>query len=495
MAVSGIWFFLSLDGALGVDEVAYAEGANFLLYGGPVANLEHPPLAKIFIGLGYLVFGRSSLGWRIVTPFFALAAVYLTYKIGVLLGNRKVGFFASLALVLTHLYSSHAVMAMLDVYLAFFVLLLLFLVLSYFREYDSLSARQEKIYLLGIGVASCSAFLCKYYGLLFVASVCLVLIWKWRREPRPKSEDGSLSMNARIGFFLLGFGIIAMLAYIPILMGIGEVMSYLDTVRGYSSQLVTGHRIIVAGAVYDVPPIWTYLYWLWEYGGWFYILGLLALLHGLYDCFGRKTLDWQRRVFLVAGLVPFVGLSLLSVKFPRYLIPMLPILALCASMQIWSAVDALLVKISLRRPGAITPRRSRLACVGLMVLIILLPFSPIYTTMAEPDIGNDSGYDIAAQIVQDHVVANSTGTVVVYSWYGAILSYYLQGSDLDNLIVEDLDFFSTEQYSELENSSVDLVVDLEHQPRFDATPTYELVHGSYVTRQHVKGDLYIYFMV
>jgi len=302
-------------------------------------------------------------------------------------------------------------------------------------------------------------------------------------------------MHAGIGFFLLGFGVVAMLAYIPVLMRIGEVISYLDTVGGYSSQLVTGHRIIVAGAVYDVPPIWTYLYWLWEYGGWFYILGLFAMLHGLYDCFSRKTLDWQKRVILVAGLVPFVGLSLLSVKFPRYLIPILPILALSASMQIWSAVDVLLVRISLQKARTVPPRTSQLVSVGLMVFIILVPFSPIYTTMQEPDIGNDSGYDIAAQIVQDHVVANSTGTVVVYSWYGAILSYYLQGSDLDNLIVEDLDFFSTAQYGELENSSVDLVVDLEHQPRFDTTPTYELVHGSYVTKQHVKGDLYIYFMV
>ncbi|MFQ6129069.1 MAG: ArnT family glycosyltransferase [Thermoplasmata archaeon] len=495
MAVSGIWFFLSLNGALGVDEVAYAEGASFLMYGGPVANLEHPPLAKIFISLGYLVFGRSSLGWRIVTPFFALAAVYLTYKIGVLLDNRKVGFFASLALVLTHLYSSHAVMAMLDVYLAFFVVLLLFLMLSYFREYDTLSAKQEKIYLLGLGVASSSAFLCKYYGLLFVAAVCLVLLWKWRRDPRPEGEENSPSMLARVGFFLLGFGIVAMLAYIPVLMRIGEVISYLDAAGGYSSQLVTGHRIIVAGAVYDIPPIWTYVYWLWEYGGWLYVLGLIALLHGLYDCFGRRTPDWQKRGILVAGLVPFVGLSLLSVKFPRYLIPILPILALSAMMLIWSAVDTLLVKISLRKAGAILSRTNRLVSVGLMVFIILVPFSPIYTTMQEPDIGNDSGYDIAARIVQEHVVANSTRTVVVYSWYGAILTYYLQGSNLDNLIVEDLDFFSTAQYSELENSSVDLVVDLEHQPRFDTTPTYELVHGSHVGKQHVKGDLYIYFMV
>lgn len=482
-----IWFFLNLDGALGCDEVLKAGGTSFLLYGGPVANLNHPPLAKIFMGIGYVFFGRTSVGWRVVTPFFALATIYLTYKIGVLLKNRATGLIASVAVVFTHLFTSHAVMAMLDIYIAFFVVLLLFLMLSYFRKVESISEKDEKLYLLGMGAASCAIFLSKYYGLFFAAGAYLVLLWKWRTESSER-----FSTLARHKFFLLGHGIVALVAYLPILLRIGEVIQYLETAESFVGEVTTGNLIVVAGTVYDGAPVWSYLYWLWEYGGWFYLLGLFVLLYMLFIGLRKRSLDWDRKLMIAMTVIPLICLSLLTIKYPRYLIPLFPILALSAALAIYGGIEFLLKKVSERRE--LSQQTFAVLSAGLALSVLLVPFSPIYTTVQDPRINTDTGYDVAAGMVREYAQSNSNRTVLVYSWYAHILEYYLEDSYPANLAVEDL-IYSSEQYDELVSGTVDLVVDLDEQPRFEDMVAFTFIHENYTSRQQVKDDLYIYHLI
>jgi len=42
----------------------------------------HPPLGKIFIALGILVFGMVPFGWRIVGTLFGVAMVPVMYMFG-----------------------------------------------------------------------------------------------------------------------------------------------------------------------------------------------------------------------------------------------------------------------------------------------------------------------------------------------------------------------------------------------------------------------------
>jgi len=378
---------------------------------------------------------------------------------------------------------------MLDVYIAFFVVLLLFLVLSYFRKVENLPAKDEKLYLLGMGAASCAIFLSKYYGLFFAAGAYLVLLWKWRTDG---SGEGRLSTLARHKFFLLGHGVVALLAYLPILLRIGAVIQYLGTAESFVGEVTTGNRILVAGTVYDGAPVWSYLYWLWEYGGWFYLFGLFVLLYILFMGVRKKSLDWDSKATIAMTVIPLICLSLLTIKYPRYLIPLFPILALSAALAIYGGMEFLLKRISERRE---LPHKSiKILSAGLALSVLLLPFSPIYTTVQDPRINTDTGYDIAAEMVREYAQSNSNRTVLVYSWYAHILEYYLEDSQPANLNVEDL-VYSSEQYDELVSGSVDLVVDLENQPRFEDMPTFIFILENYVSRQQVKGDLYVYHMV
>jgi 4-amino-4-deoxy-L-arabinose transferase-like glycosyltransferase len=496
LILCAIWFFLNLDGALDVDEFLKTSGTRFLLFGGPVANLNHPPLGKIFIGIGYVFFGKTSVGWRVVTPFFALGTIYLTYRIGVLLKSRATGFLAAVALAFTYLFASHAVMAMLDVYLAFFIVLLLFFILSYFRKMEFLSTKGEKLYLLCMGAASCSVFLSKYYGLFFVGAAYLVLLWRWRRESITAEGKERLSILNRHKFFLIGHAVVALLAYLPILLRIQDVIEYSGTTGGtggFVTEVTVGNRIIVAGTVYDGAPIWSHLYWLWEHGGWFYLLGLLVLLYVLYVGVRRRQLSWGNKAMLFLSLIPLISLSFLPVKFPRYLIPLFPILGLFAALAICGGMEFLLRRILGRRKRRLSKRALKILSTGLALSVLFLPYSPIYTTIQGPRINTDTGYDTAATIVYEYAQENSNRTVLVYGWYGGILGYYLEDSHPDNLIIENLDYLIVE-YDVFRNLSVDLVVDLEHQPRFDDMPTFIFIHENYVSKRQVKGDLYVYYM-
>ena len=96
-------------------------------------------------------------------------------------------------------------------------------------------------------------------------------------------------------------------------------------------------------------------------------------------------------------------------------------------------------------------------------------------------------------MVYEYAQENSNRTVLVYGFYGGILGYYLEGSQPDNLIIENLNYMAME-YDDFRNLSVDLVVDLEHQPRFDDMPTFIFIHENYVSKRQAKGDLYVYYM-
>jgi 4-amino-4-deoxy-L-arabinose transferase-like glycosyltransferase len=488
LVVCAVWFFLNLDGALGADEVLKTSGTRFMLFGGQVANLNHPPLAKILIGIGPVFLGETSVGWRVVTPFFALGTIYLTYRVGVLLRDRTTGLIASVAVASTHLFASHAVLAMLDIYLAFFVVLLLFLVLTYLRK-TGMPEKEEMLYLLAIGAASCAAFLSKYYGIFFAVAAYLVLLWRWRRES--SVERDGLSMLVRHRFYLLGFGLVALIAYLPMLIRIQDVIPNFGETGEFVSEIVIGNRILVAGTVYDGAPFWSFFWWLWEFGGWFYLLGLVALLYVLFAGIRNRRLTWENKALIAMGLIPLVCLTLVAVKFPRYLIPLFPILGLSSAMAIRDGMEFIVGLVSARR--ALSPGPSKLLSVGLALSVLLIPLSPIYTAAEDPQINTDTGYDVAASMVSQYAEANSNRSVLVYSWYSHILEYYLGDSYPTNLVVERLTY-SSDQYDEISNGSVDVVVDLEEQPRFEDRPAFTLIHEDYVDRQRAKGDLYLYFM-
>ena len=113
------------------DEVYYAKNANSLIRNGVELNAQgqaefivHPPLGKWLIGIGIKVFGNDEFGWRISAAVIGTLSVVLIYLItkelfkSVFLSNIAAALMAldGLALVMSRV-------ALLDIFLMFFILL------------------------------------------------------------------------------------------------------------------------------------------------------------------------------------------------------------------------------------------------------------------------------------------------------------------------------------------------------------------------------------
>ena len=170
------------------DEMFYAREACFRLYRsevicgiGPAAISPQPPLGKMLIGLGIRAFGMNSFGWRISAVLTGIITVALLYALARRLLRSTLGATITaglLAIDFLHVVQSR--LAMLDVFLTFFVVAgFLFLVVDGQRaepprsgSFDILSRR----WLLAAGIAAGAAVATKWVGLLALAGVAVLAL-------------------------------------------------------------------------------------------------------------------------------------------------------------------------------------------------------------------------------------------------------------------------------------------------------------------------------
>ena len=116
------------------DEVYYVDGARDLLhYGVEVAGSKpefvvHPPLGKWLIGIGITIFGDNRFGWRITSALFGSLMILLIARIAHrLFRDARLTALASLLMAFDGLALVHSRTALLDNFLAFFILLATYL--------------------------------------------------------------------------------------------------------------------------------------------------------------------------------------------------------------------------------------------------------------------------------------------------------------------------------------------------------------------------------
>lgn len=116
----------------------------------------HPPLAKLFMTTGILIFGESAFAWRFFGALFGVGCVFLVYLLGKKLFNQRAALFASFIFAFDGLPLVMSRIGMNDIYFLFFTLLTLFLFLG--EEYLfagfafglSLASKWTTVYLLPV---------------------------------------------------------------------------------------------------------------------------------------------------------------------------------------------------------------------------------------------------------------------------------------------------------------------------------------------------------
>ncbi len=83
----------------------------------------HPPIGKLLITAGILIFGENSFGWRFFPVFFGGLATLIIYLIGKeLFNSKKIGFFAAFLITFESLVFVQSRIATVDIFIVVFTL-------------------------------------------------------------------------------------------------------------------------------------------------------------------------------------------------------------------------------------------------------------------------------------------------------------------------------------------------------------------------------------
>jgi dolichyl-phosphate-mannose--protein O-mannosyl transferase len=78
------------------DEALYVDPAHHYLLGVTDLSDRHPPLSKLLLAVGMLLFGHNPLGWRFMALCFGIQSVFLAYWVAsALFENKRAGWMAA----------------------------------------------------------------------------------------------------------------------------------------------------------------------------------------------------------------------------------------------------------------------------------------------------------------------------------------------------------------------------------------------------------------
>ena len=208
------------------DEIYHARTAYEFLHCMSVYEWTHPPLGKIIIAAGILLFGMTPFGWRVMPALFGALMLPVMFTLGKRLFRRRDFAFLSAALLsVDTMHFAQTRIATVDVFVVFFILLMYLFMADYIRA-DSAAEPLKKAYIplgacgvsFGLGVAA------KWTGLYAGAGLAVIFFtYLIRGFIRAKKEGATRRFWGRTwitilfccAFFLLIPSAIYFVSYTP----------------------------------------------------------------------------------------------------------------------------------------------------------------------------------------------------------------------------------------------------------------------------------------
>jgi len=324
------------------DEWAYANAGYTTVSGGPPANLEHPPLGKLLMGVSEHVLGFSTTSARLPAVLAALATGIAL----ALIARRIAGELAALIVfvlwtILPHPWGDLRVdrLGLLDVFAGAFATIALWLAL---RVRDRPGTRDALLLGGALGCAAAS----KASGALALVPVA-ILVW-----PHVRALAIAL-VTAPVAFLL---------TYVPLRTDPVDALRFMWDEQRRLSRI--GFPLIVDGSVYQHPPWWSAAWFAWHAGPVVLIATLLLAVLGL--------LGLERRVAIalaVAVVLPMFAVTLHGRFFEHYGYAWAPALTLLAGigatrLKAFPATAVLVVAGVLSVAGIATLQRADYALAG-----------------------------------------------------------------------------------------------------------------------------------
>ena len=243
-----IWH-LNLPKGYIFDEIYYAKNANSLIEHGVELNeqggadfIVHPPLGKWLIGIGIKIFGNNEFGWRIIPVLVGTACVILIYLIAQRLFNSiLLSSTAALLMALDGLALVMSRVALLDIFLMFFILLCCYFILT------------NNLWLSGIAIGLAGAS--KWSG-FFIIPLIIALTINW------KNLQLSSLLRRLVQFILIPIGVyfITWIGWILNSNGWGRQSSgnLFTSLWKYHVEILNFHRELSEKHAYNANP-WSWL--------------------------------------------------------------------------------------------------------------------------------------------------------------------------------------------------------------------------------------------
>jgi hypothetical protein len=161
------------------DEVYHARTGyeHSLLY--YPSETTHPPLGKLIIALGILIFGMSPFGWRIMGTLIGISMLPIFYAFGKRVFQKtEYAFMSAFLMAFDFMHFTQTRIATIDVYGVFFIILMYYFMYKYFHMNffrDKLNSTLTPLFLSGLfagmGIAS------KWTALWGAAGLAVLFFW------------------------------------------------------------------------------------------------------------------------------------------------------------------------------------------------------------------------------------------------------------------------------------------------------------------------------
>ncbi len=231
------------------DEIYHARTAWEHLNNVYPYEISHPPLGKLIISLGILLFGMTPFGWRFSGTLFGVLMLPVMYVfVKKLFGSRRCAVCATVVFAADFMHYVQTRIATIDTYAVFFILLM-YLFMYIFISEESNAALALSGLFFGLGAAS--KWTCLYAG------AGLAVIWAVYWFVNRKKGPAAFLRNVLLClvFFVALPCLIYYLSYIPYFRagGAGRIFSReaLDIVLANQEYMFSYHSKLVAEHPYS----------------------------------------------------------------------------------------------------------------------------------------------------------------------------------------------------------------------------------------------------
>ncbi|NYT00717.1 MAG: phospholipid carrier-dependent glycosyltransferase [Methanocellales archaeon] len=231
----------------------------------------HPPLSKLIIACGILLFGSNPFAWRLMGVIFATAAIPVMFMFGKKISGTSLGgFIAAFLITFDFMHFTEARLATGDTFIVFFLILMFYFFFTYFQGIFKKGWKDVGRPLFLSTLFFGLAFSTKWYAMYgFIGMAFLFILLKLKEFSLMEKYDKKdvhkyLVYPLSITFFALAISIIIyLLTYIPHMLAgynLADVINLQFTMYGYHSSLTASHPFASYWRSWPLilKPMWIY---------------------------------------------------------------------------------------------------------------------------------------------------------------------------------------------------------------------------------------------